>query len=268
MNKLSRTLCTSLLLVCSAISVAGEHRHNQRHNQDQLFQYSTINALMEGYFEGDMTYRRLQRKGNFGLGTFNSLDGEMLALDGYFYQMKADGKAYPVSPEARTPFAIVSFFHSEQEVTIPANLNFHGLEDYLDKTIGTTQLIHAIRIDGEFRQLKLRSIPAQKPPYRRLAEVNAKDQVEFDYQNAKGTLVGYRFPAFMDNLNVTGYHFHFIDDKRQFGGHVLSLETTAGLAKLDSLTSFKMKLPQDQTFSRLTLDNPNHSELKRIEKGS
>ena len=257
-------------MVLSATAVACDGKHG--HGRDQLFQYSTINALLEGYFEGGMTYQRLQRKGDFGLGTFNGLDGEMLALDGHFYQIKADGKAYPVSPDAKTPFAMVSFFHSEQEAAVPAKLNFQGLEQYLDKVIGPTQLIHAIRIEGEFKQLKLRSptqlIPAQKPPYRRLAEVNAKDQVEFNYQNAKGTLVGYRFPSYMSNLNVTGYHFHFIDDNRQFGGHVLSLETTTGLAKLDSLSGFKMKLPEDKAFSGITLDKPDHSELKRIEKGS
>ena len=261
MNKISCYLKYSFFLLVFTAGVVSA-------NEDRLFQYSTINALLEGYFDGDMSYKKLQRKGDFGLGTFNRLDGEMLALDGFFYQIKADGKAYPVAPETKTPFAMVSFFRSEQETAVPANLTYPELEKFLDKKIDGSQLIYAIRIEGEFKQLKLRSIPAQKPPYMRLADVQAKDQVVFRHQNAKGTLVGYRFPSFMSNLNVSGYHFHFIDDKRQFGGHVMELETVTGLAKLDSLSDFKMKLPRDKAFSDLTLDKADKAELKKIEKGS
>jgi len=41
----------------------------------------------------------LKRNGDFGIGTFNALDGEMIGLDGAFYQIKVDGVAYPELPK-------------------------------------------------------------------------------------------------------------------------------------------------------------------------
>jgi hypothetical protein len=36
----------------------------------------------------DLTFEALARHGDFGLGTFDALDGEMIAIDGTFYQIK------------------------------------------------------------------------------------------------------------------------------------------------------------------------------------
>jgi len=56
-----------------------------------LFQTSTISALLEGVYDGETTYKALKQYGDFGLGTFDGLDGEMIGLEGKFYQVKADG---------------------------------------------------------------------------------------------------------------------------------------------------------------------------------
>src|SRR5919202_5710743 len=75
-----------------------------------LFQTSTIEALLDGNYDGDVTFAELEDRGDFGLGTLNALDGEMIALDGSFYQVKSDGRAYPIDGKARTPFAVVTVF--------------------------------------------------------------------------------------------------------------------------------------------------------------
>ena len=63
----------------------------------ELFQYATINSLLAGVFDGDLTIAKLKRHGDLGIGTFNALDGEMLALDGQFYQIRSDGHVYPAA---------------------------------------------------------------------------------------------------------------------------------------------------------------------------
>src|SRR5918995_4538526 len=73
-----------------------------------LFQTSTIDALLEGKYDGDVSFAELEERGDFGLGTLDALDGEMVALDGGFYQVKADGQAYAIDREMRTPFAVVT----------------------------------------------------------------------------------------------------------------------------------------------------------------
>ena len=92
----------------------------------EVFQNSTINALLEGVYDGSMTYGELRRHGDFGLGTFNALDGEMVAFDGEFYQIKSDGIAYPVADEQRTPFATVLFFQPKCTRTLTGPLGLRA----------------------------------------------------------------------------------------------------------------------------------------------
>ena len=58
------------LLTC-AVSLAAE--------QKVLFQTSTLQALMNGVYDSDYSFRDLTKHGDFGLGTFEALDGEMVA---------------------------------------------------------------------------------------------------------------------------------------------------------------------------------------------
>jgi acetolactate decarboxylase len=52
------------------------------------------------------------------LGTVNYLDGEMIGLDGKFYQVKADGVASIIPDAIVSPFATVTFFKPEKLITL------------------------------------------------------------------------------------------------------------------------------------------------------
>ena len=60
--------------------------------KDQLTQVSTIDALLAGAYDGVMNTSEFKNYGNFGLGTFDKLDGEMIVLNGDVYQARYDGK--------------------------------------------------------------------------------------------------------------------------------------------------------------------------------
>src|SRR5580698_4362033 len=94
------------------------HRHG-----NEVYQTSTMGALLDGVYDGDVTIRELLRHGNFGLGTFNGLDGEMLVLDGVCYQLRGDGSARVADPDQRTPFAVVTWFDPDGtlEVSTPVD---------------------------------------------------------------------------------------------------------------------------------------------------
>ena len=64
-----------------------------------LFQASTIGALLDGAYEGDLNFAELAEHGDLGLGTLNGLDGEMIALDGRFYRADIEGLIHPVRRE-------------------------------------------------------------------------------------------------------------------------------------------------------------------------
>ena len=62
---------------------------------------------------GSSRSRELKKHGDFGIGTFDALDGEMIVLDGVVYQAKADGHIYQAADNLTTPFATVTYFDSD-----------------------------------------------------------------------------------------------------------------------------------------------------------
>ena len=207
-----------------------------------LFQTSTIEALLEGNYDGDVSFAELEDRGDFGLGTLDALDGEMIALDGAFYQIKADGLAYAIDGRSRTPFAVVTFFEPGLSRTLSAPMDFAGLCSLVDRLVGGTEACCAVRVDGRFELVKTRSVPRQRKPYPPLVEV-VEGQTTFELRDVTGTLVGFRFPDHARGLNVPGYHLHFITDDRSAGGHVLSCRLSSGELHVDREADLRLELP-------------------------
>jgi acetolactate decarboxylase len=201
-----------------------------------IWQYSTLSALLAGSYDGRLSVGDLPGHGDLGLGTFNRVDGEMIVLDGQVWQVRADGRPAVAAPATLVPFAAVIPFMPERRITLPAGLDFAGLAAFLDSRLADRGLVQAIRIEGRFPRLKLRSEAAQNPPYRPLAEV-LRNQVVFDLADLQGTLVGFRYPSGLAALNVPGWHLHFLSADHLHGGHVLNLTTGAGaVASLQTVT--------------------------------
>lgn len=91
------------------------HRHGR-----EIYQTSTMGALLDGVYDGEVTIRELLRHRNFGLSTFDGLDGEVLVLDGRCHQLRADGSAEPAHPDKLTPFAVVTWFHADDSFEVSA----------------------------------------------------------------------------------------------------------------------------------------------------
>ena len=115
-------MCMSHSLATGSLAMAQPVWHhvsgNNDHQAGELYQTSLMSALMAGIYQGEATYGQIRRYGDFGLGTFNDLDGEMIGFDGTFYQLRSDGSARPVTDEQKTPFAVVTFFRPEQELDL------------------------------------------------------------------------------------------------------------------------------------------------------
>ena len=158
-------------------------------DDDVLFQVSTIDALMQGVFDGFYSFNDLMAQGDFGIGTFDALDGEMVALDGEYYQVKADGVAYPVQENMAAPFAAVTRFEVDQTVAVQDAGNFTELARQIDQYLTSRNAFYALRIDGTFPYVQTRSVPRQEEPYPRLADA-VKNQSVFDFTNVTGSVVG------------------------------------------------------------------------------
>lgn len=229
-----------------------------------LFQASTIGALLEGRYDGDVTFGELAGHGDFGLGTLNGLDGEMIALDGRFYRADVDGAVGPIAPEALTPFAVVVAFEPSIELTLDAPLSHDELVTELEAAIPAGSGACAIRLDGDFEIVRVRSVPRQEPPYRPLGEVVA-DQHVFEFGPVTGSIVGFRFPDHGEGVEAAGFHLHFITEERARGGHVLDLRSAAVTATLDPSSELHVELPPGVELTEPHLDAPVSEILKRVE---
>jgi acetolactate decarboxylase len=221
-----------VLAVAAAPAQAGE-----------VYQVSTISSLLAGGYDGTVTVGELLQHGNFGLGTYNGVDGEMVVLAGRAYRCSVDAVAHPVKAATRTPFAVVTDFHPQSTATVTAGQPLDQLEATLDRLPGSASRIVAVRIVGRFQAMQVRSEPKQQPPYRPLAEVIKTQQAVHDLGAVDGTLVGFRFPATASSVNVAGWHFHFITADWTRCGHVLGLTTGAGRAAVQEIADLRVRFP-------------------------
>ena len=226
-----------------------------------VFQASTIAALLDGAYDGDVSFAELEGHGDLGLGTLNGCDGEMIAIDGRFLRADVEGRIHEVPPSAKTPFAVLTFFSPGHRLEVTEPLAQEELLALIDGKIGHPEEVHALRIEGRFQRVHARSVPKQRKPYRPLAEVVA-DQHVFDFSEVEGTAVGFRFPAREEGLNVPGYHLHFVTADRTRGGHVLDCTLAAGAIEVDDSVEVHLELP---TGVELGGGEDDGDELDRVE---
>jgi acetolactate decarboxylase len=221
-----------------------------------ITQVSTYPALQRGLYHGEVTYAQLAQVGDFGVGTFDGLDGEMIALDGKFYQAKTDGSVRLADPTVKTPFADVHFFRSQQQLHLNEPVqNYDQLKAYLAKQLPTTNRPYAFKITSNFPTLKIRSVAKQSEPYPPLTAAVAQQTV-FELHNITGTLVGYTMPDYLGGIGVAGYHFHFISGDKQHGGHLLDCSLTEATVEIDYLDKVTLFIPQNAAFQGTDFTKP------------
>ncbi|MDD3580222.1 MAG: acetolactate decarboxylase [Desulfobacca sp.] len=256
MNKVWALLSTLILITGCSTAVPAS---------STLYQVSTLQALMQGVYDGHTSIGQLKTKGDLGLGTLNGLDGELVVLQGEFYQVRADGRAYRLDDQELTPFAAVVWFRPEISKEISKVKNYRQLTEELNALLPSRNLFYAIQIQGHFGYIKTRSVPQQYPPYPPLTEV-VKDQIFFEFHEVQGTVVGFYSPEFTQNLQVPGYHLHFLTEDRTGGGHLLECQIAAALIQIDLIPKWEVELPQDETFKSKTFKPTSEAELHQVEK--
>jgi acetolactate decarboxylase len=208
--------------------------------KDEVFQYSIWNAFAEKEYEGNLSFKKIGTYGDFGLGTFNSLDGEMIALDGIFYKATANGDITIVEINEQTPFVTLKFFKADDSFKIKSQLEMSGIFDSLKDKINNDHFT-AIKIEGRFKYLKTRSVKKQNKPYPDVTEV-IKNQIISEFKDIDGTLVGFYYPEKFEEINFTGLHFHFISKNKKKGGHLLDFVISEGVVKIDFTDELFIKL--------------------------
>jgi len=229
-----------------------------------LFQVSTSGALVQGVYERAVSSNLLLNYGDFGLGTFENLDGEMVVLDGAIYQVRSDGKVTKIEKDVGTPFAVVTHFVADQDQMIENASSFKDLTKICDRYRDSDNLFYAFRIDGHFGHVHTRAMreTLEGLPLAKAAAI----QPEFEFTGVDGTLVGIWAPQFSSALNIAGYHFHFLSEDRSKGGHLLECSGKHLRIRVERLSDFHLSLPESEEFLRADLTKDTSTDLAYAEQ--
>lgn len=233
-------------------------------SNNRLYLCAPINALVEGIYEEKIPLREIKRYGDFGLGTFDDLDGEMVMLDGAVYQIPADGRVERVPEDALTPFAAVTFYEPLSHDASFGPMLYPAFLDWLTCLLPSPNLFYALRIQGTFSRMKTRSVPKQEC-YRPLVEVTAHQPV-FTFENISGTLAGFFTPLFMSSISVPGLHLHFLSNDLAHGGHLLECDTVSVEAGVQILDRVELSLPKSLEYLTWNFRRDIRQDLNKAEK--
>jgi len=229
-----------------------------------VYAYSTIDALLAGAYDGELAIGDLLRHGDFGIGTFNRLDGELVLLDGVAYHVHHDDTVEIAPATDRTPLAYVLPFRPTTRLALADIASLGDLEKLLDAKLGNMNVFHAVRIDGAFVNTTTRAIAPQTRPYKPLAEIVPTQSV-FRFAAIDATVIGIRSPAFTKGVSVPGWHWHLLTADRKRGGHVLTLVIAKAVAQIASVDRLEVQFPATDDFANADQTRDRKDELKKVE---
>lgn len=205
-------------------------------DRDSYYQVSTYGRLSGGGYGGMISIDRLLEHGDFGIGTVEGIDGEMMVLDGVAYRAGTDLVPMEVPAGALIPFAMLTYFDAMETHILTEELNYSAFKDLLDDIL-QEKLVYAVMIEAEFDSITIRSVPGQQEPYPPLVDVVA-NQTTMRLENVRGTMIGYYISDGLGEINVPGFHMHFLSEDLNHGGHVLDAEFSDIVVRLDPISTY------------------------------
>jgi len=230
----------------------------------ELFQVSTSSALVKGVFSGAISVADLRRHGDFGLGTFADLDGELVMLDGEVFQAGSRGRVSEAEDDWQVPFALITEFQPDIQFRAAGPLTLESLSSQVDAHRPSSNLFVAIRGDGAFDSVAMRAI-CRAEPGETLVEATMH-QSEFTIEDVEGTLVGFWSPSYAKTMSIPGYHFHFLAEDRSIAGHVFGLTARKLELSLHTESDLHLALPRTAEFLAADLSGETSEDLERAER--
>lgn len=251
-RSLSSLLCSCVALCLLSLVAVPAHAGTAYSldldpSKDVLYQISTVAKLKAGYYESEQTVADIKKHGNFGIGTFQGLDGEMFVREGRVWQIPVTGEPRLMPDNTGVPFCQVTQFEPD------LLLKFKYVKDYADfqsrllKELPGPDMMYAVHVKGDFQFVKARSVPKSEKPFPTLAEVIAKQAI-FPLENVTGDMVGWHTPAYMTGVGAPGLHLHFLDLTETKGGHVLDFSAAEVTVELDVTPVMEIQLPKNTAF--------------------
>ncbi|HRW58825.1 MAG TPA: acetolactate decarboxylase [Chlamydiales bacterium] len=232
-----------------------------------LYQAGTITSLLGGVAEGDVDLLHVREHGDFGIGTYNGMDGELVLLDGKFYQIRDEGVVSIPSMSMQTPFVMATFFRSQKIYQLYDISSMKDLRERIEYHFASPNTFYGVRIDGEFKNMKMRCITKQEPPYKPILQ-NEKNQTQFQVAKAQGTILAFYMPAQLEKINMPGFHMHFISKDLKVGGHIYDFESCTGQVKICRIDRFFYETLNNDMFLNFDMKKNLSPQINEFEAGS
>ena len=259
-----------LVLFCFALIISGCTSRKAigsssvAKSEEVLYQYGIIDGLLAGVFDGDLTIGSLKKKGDFGIGTFNHADGEMIVLNDTAYKVKFDGTVQTIGDADSTPLGMVKYFTPDTILYLKGNLNYDSVQHQISSLLNGNSM-YAIKMSGVYNALTARAAAPGIPPYPTLSNLLKTNQHLFNFTNTRGDCIGFLLPPYMAKTNVPGFHFHYLAADKKSGGHVFAFTANSLRIEIDEIKSFYIENNTNPEFRKINLKEDRAAELKRIE---
>jgi acetolactate decarboxylase len=222
---------------------------------DVVYQISSLAGLEHGVYFPTTTVGELKKHGNYGVGAFEHMEGELILIDGKAYNGMYDGKVVLMDDKAPITYGAVSFFKADQTTTLKNINSYEEMMKSIDALLPNINNFYAFRITAKFSYMKFRSTDKQEQPYQPLSHVIATQSI-FEAKDVTGTFVGVRLPMFIKGVYAPGYHLHFITDDRIRGGHVLELKFADAKVEIQYMSQMLIKMPVNDGAKKIDLAIP------------
>lgn len=224
---------------------------------NKITQFSTMNALLVGLYDGFFTVEELLQAGNIGIGCSCGIDGELILSNNDCYVARTHQALQHMQHDEKVPFAQIAQFEPKRQEPIKNIRHKEQLTQHLLDVAQSHNLFIGFKIKGHFKKVKLRQPPIGiKKPYPPMLEV-FKNQTEETLTGVNGTLIGFWSPEQYQGVAVAGIHIHFIDDEQVHGGHVLDVDITQAILEQQQYDTLEIKLPTSATFLKKDLNFEN-----------
>ncbi|MBC2594105.1 acetolactate decarboxylase [Ruficoccus amylovorans] len=227
----------------------------------EMTQYSTIDAFLSGVYTGELTVGELRQHGDFGIGTFDYIDGELFMLNGEVFQIPALGNAHKAADEMTIPFASFCTFKPTKTAGLNGPADAKAVRQMIEQRMfSRTNIFYAVKIDGTFSEVVARAPRKLSSPNAAISEITDKQSV-FTFQNIEGTMIGFWCPKYINGINVGGWHMHFLSRDKTRGGHVLDYKIGQVDVAVMDMMNFKVILPREASYYQADL-NLDRAEIR------
>jgi acetolactate decarboxylase len=209
-------------------------------------------AFKLGLYDGVCTIADAKRRGDFGLGQFAALDGELIVSGGEFYRARADGTVALADDDEQLCFTQLCFYEPATQIVLRQEMDQATFEHFLPVQFPPFNYYCAFKIEGVFAQIVPTAPPRLDKPYPTFVDA-IKLRKSFLQNQVRGCVVGLFSPAFTASFGVPGFHYHFLSEDRTSAGHVTSFTISKGTMSAAHLRSVELALPNSQAYQNAAL---------------